>query len=266
MGFFSKLFSSIDTNYSSETKSIYNNGVIALSEGNLPQAIHYFREIEDEHPSAAYNLGLIYLDGAGILLPDYDKARHYFQLAHELGHTKAQKSAEIIGLREPEMYNFTCPDEKRNMAISISIIQFLEGGQCGNLAYVLANFFVLLGAVQISQFDNQAFEKTLSDFIHYEVYCIKNFANEEVMKFYQISSLKNIDIHWDGLLHTSELSDFFNKTAVPLILKSAKSQRKKLELADLGILRLMIVNYVYNHCITYFRKDFFEKTHNKIYI
>ena len=82
------------------------------------------------------------------------------------------------------------------------------------------------------------------------------------MKFYQISSLKNIDIHWDGLLHTSELSDFFNETAVPLILKSAKSQRKKLELADLGILRLMIVNYVYNHCITYFRKDFFEKTHN----
>ena len=27
-----------------------------------------------------------------------------------------------------------------------------------------------------------------------------------------------------------------------------------------------VVNYVYNHCITYFRKDFFEKTHNKIYI
>ena len=105
MGFFSRLFNPIDTNYSPETKEIYNKGVIALSKGNIKQAINYFERVDYEHPSAAYNLGLIYLDGAGCLVPNYDKARQYFQQADEMGHKKAKQSAEIIGLNEEVFYS-----------------------------------------------------------------------------------------------------------------------------------------------------------------
>lgn len=276
MGFFSKLFGSIDTNYSPEVKSIYNQGVIALSEGNLPQAIHYFQQVEDEHPSAAYNLGLIYLDGAGVLLPNYDKARQYFQLADELGHQKAQQSANIIGFDDELFYSLIPNPQNKEVQESMiySMIQFFEGGQCGNLAYVLGNIFILWNEKFTTYshpnvlVDKEIFRNLITEFITYEVYCIREYANAEVRAFYNISSLPNFDGDWETfyplnmfIKHRSEaeLSTYFNNNAVPILLASAKQFHKKnLQLEDLGVLRLMMVNYVYTHCLKTYGKDFFD--------
>jgi TPR repeat protein len=48
-------------------------------------------------PSTPYNLGLIYLDGVGQFTPKYDLERKYFKMANELGHERAEWSAQIIG-------------------------------------------------------------------------------------------------------------------------------------------------------------------------
>lgn len=276
MGFFSKLFSSIETNYSPETKAIYNKGVIALSEGNLPQAIVYFNQVTDEHPSAAYNLGLIYLDGAGILLPDYDKARHYFQLADELGHPKAQQSAKVIGL-DDELFYSLIPDphnEEVQENLIYAMMQFFEGGQYGNLVYILTNIFILWNENFTSYshpnilVDKEKFRTLITEFITYEVYCIREYANAEVRAFYNISSLVKANGDWEnfyalnmffGHKLEAELSTYFNNNAIPLIFSIAKQfHGKNLRLEDLGVLRLMIVNHVYNHCIKEFGKDYFN--------
>lgn len=276
---FSKLFKPIDTKQSASIKAIYNQGVFALSENNLPQAIAYFKQIENKHPSAAYNLGLIYLNGDGIFLPDYDKARKYLQLADELGHEKAKKSARVIGL-EDELFYSLIPDPQ-NMDIGInlhySLEQFIVGGQCGNLAYILANLFILWNEKFTFYshpnliVDEEQFKKLITEFITYEVYCIREFANDEVRGFYNISSLVHAKGDWDPLgmamkqrtfteyRSVAELSDYLNEHSVPFLLNSAKqTYNRNFKLEDLGVLRLMMVNYVYEYCLKKYGDEFFE--------
>ena len=60
---FKKLFQNIWTDQDDSVKNIYNEGVKALAKGDqLDKAIALFKQICEQHPSAAYNLGLIYLD------------------------------------------------------------------------------------------------------------------------------------------------------------------------------------------------------------
>ena len=276
MGFFSRLFNPIDTNYSPETKEIYNKGVIALSKGNIKQAINYFERVNYEHPSAAYNLGLIYLDGAGCLVPNYDKARQYFQQADEMGHKKAKQSAEIIGLNEEVFYSLI-PNPNNEILqerFIKSSLQFFEGGQYGNLAYILAHMFILWNENFTSYsyprvfLDKEKFKELITEFITYEVYCIRNFSNKEINQFYQVSSLTHVNADWEHFYPLNmflkrnteaELSEYFNLNAVPLLLGIAKQFHKKnLKLEDFGVLRLMVVNYVYEYCINKFGKDFFD--------
>ena len=61
---FKKLFYNFKSFRSGPVKDIYNKGINALARGNLDEAISLFKEVYEQHPSAAYNLGLIYLDGA----------------------------------------------------------------------------------------------------------------------------------------------------------------------------------------------------------
>lgn len=267
MGFFKKLFQHIDTDYSEDTKDIYNQGVIALAKGDIHTAINLFEKVDYEHHSAAYNLGLIYLDGAGKILPDYDKAREYFQQADELGHEKARTSAQIIGFDDEIFYSLIPNPNNEELQASFiySLIQFIESGQCGNLAYVLAHMFIIWNEkfTSYANFkilkDAEIFTNLINEFLNYEVYCIKKFANEEVEYFYQQSALKNFDYNWDNIFHISELSEYFNDNAIPIILGTAKQfHNKNLKLEDLGVLRFMMVNYVYTYCIKHHGMDFFK--------
>ncbi|MDK4525952.1 tetratricopeptide repeat protein [Kingella kingae] len=280
MGFFHRLFNPIDTKYSPETKEIYNKGVVALSKGNVKQAIDYFERVEYEHPSAAYNLGLIYLDGADVLVPDYEKARQYFQQADEMGHEKAKISAEIIGLNEKVFYSLipNPNNEVLQERFIKSAIQFFEGSQCGNLAYILAHMFILWNEKYTSYshpkvlLNKEKFKELVNEFITYEVYCIQNFANKEVNQFYQISSLTNANGDWEHYYPLNmffkhkieaELSEYFNVNAIPILLNINKQFHKKnMKIEDFGVLRLMVVNYVYEYCIHEFGKDFFDEENN----
>ena len=239
MGFFTKLFQNIDTDYSDDVKAIYNFGVLALAEGNILEAISYFKQIEKQHSSAAYNLGLIYLDGVGISLPDYDKARYYFQLAKSSGHKKAKKSAQIIGLKEERIINLA---EYRKF-LPIAVQQFALGRQMGNLAYMIAND-VIFHVIENST--NQLY--SAKRFIDYEVWCIRKYASEEVNHFYQQSVLKDYltcyDYDWEEG-ETAKISDYLNDSVFTNVMALSDG---KFSFFELGVPRLIAVNYIYSHC------------------
>ncbi|MDK4580182.1 hypothetical protein QG025_03160 [Kingella kingae] len=266
MGFFKRLFNPIDTKYSPETKEIYNKGVAALSKGNVKQAIDYFERVEYEHPSAAYNLGLIYLDGAGVLVPDYEKARQYFQQADEMRHGKARESAQTIGLHEEESFKTANQTKREQDQFARALIQFIQGGHCGNLAYILAQICIIWNENYTSRGirDEIRFKTFVTEFMNYEIYCINKFANNEVSKFFAISSIKNFTYHWDNMFHMSEVSNYLNGVMVALVLNTAKkSFNKNMKIEELGVLRLMVINYVYEYCIREFGKDFFDEENNE---
>ena len=132
---FISLFKDIFTpSISQDIRLQYNLGVFELQNGNIEKAIVLFQSIASQHPSAAYNLGLIYLDGVGRLLPDYSRARKYFNIAHNNGHKKAQQTAEIIGLDNNR--NLSRRDQKE--WFNTSCAQYILGRQVGNLTYLLA--------------------------------------------------------------------------------------------------------------------------------
>lgn len=104
---FTSLFQNIFSGRSSDDpiKITYNLGVQSLAKGDVMDAIDKFKSVCNEHSSAAYNLGLIYLNGCGQFVPDYALARKYLSLADKMGHPKAKQSACVIGLSERKIPN-----------------------------------------------------------------------------------------------------------------------------------------------------------------
>ena len=233
------LFQNISTNHSDEVNSVYNAGVRALSAGKVQTAIEAFSSIADKHPSAAYNLGLIYLHGGGLYIPDYDLARQYFQLADNQGHDKARESARIIGLTgDRHIVNIN----EYHLFLKISSVQAALGKQFGNLAYVIANDIIY--NVVLTSINQQYSAKR---FIDYEVWCIRKYASKSVERFYLQSSLTeyNICYHndWDNG-ETAIISDYFNTKILANIIGYADGA---VDIAELGIPRLIAVDYIYKY-------------------
>lgn len=235
---FKKLFQSIATFQSDDVKSIYNDGVNALARGNLTTAIPLFEQICHQHPSAAYNLGLIYLDGVGQFTPKYDLARKYLKIANELGHERAEWSAQIIGLDGERKLS---AQEQMEFTV-FAVTQYVHGRQLGNLAYLIA-YDIKRNILETSS--NEIY--SLYRFLSYEVYCIRNYGNEEVMALYETSSLTNWNItdedDWESG-KTAVISDYLNEKVTPFILSIAGGE---LSLEDLGTVRLAAVNAVYEY-------------------
>ncbi|MCF7530587.1 hypothetical protein ACOR62_00050 [Neisseria lisongii] len=235
---FKKLFQSIFSNHSYKIKFIYNKGVRELARNNISYAINIFESISDKHESAAFNLGLIYLDGAGKFVPNYKLSRKYFQLADNLGHPRAKPTALIIGLdKDPK---FTLQDYA--MLLPFAVNQYVLGGQLGNLAYLIA-YDIIHHILKTST--NEIYG--LSRFLDYEIYCIRNFANQEVTDFYHTSSLTDYELvyqdDWENG-ETAALSDYLNEKMTPTIIALSHG---KLKLFEMGTLRLAAVNTVYKY-------------------
>lgn len=233
------LFQDINTENSQDIKDIYNSGVRALSKQDIQAAVETFKRIEDEHPSAAYNLGLIYLNGGGLYIPDYSLARKYFQLADKQGHDKARKSAEIIGFESER--HIADPKEYHEFMMRAAIRAAL-GQQFGNLAYVIAND-IIYNVILTST--NQRY--SAKRFIDYEVWCIRKFANKPVKHFYRQSSLQNYAVSYQSDWASGEtavISDYFNTKIIAAIMRYSGG---KMGIEDLGVPRLMAVDCVYKY-------------------
>lgn len=235
---FKKLFQSIWTDQDDSVKEIYNDGVNALARDQLDQAIALFEQISAQHPSAAYNLGLIYLDGAGKITPKYQLARRYFKLAEKLGHERAAISAKIIGIDGERKLT----QQQHVEFFKFAVMQYVEGRQFGNLAY-LAAYDIKRNILETSTNEFYSLERFLS----YEVYCIRNYGNEEVMDLYRSSSLVHWNItdldDWESG-KTAVISDYLNEKFVPLVIALSGG---KIRLDEMGTLRLAIVNTVYEY-------------------
>lgn len=237
---FKKLFQSIATFQPDNVKSTYNDGVNALARGDLTTAIPLFEQICQQHPSAAYNLGLIYLDGVGQFTPKYDLARKYLKMAYELGHERAEWSAQIIGLNKERKLSI----QEQMEFTQFAVMQYVHGRQLGNLAYLIA-YDIKRNILETSS--NEIY--SLYRFLSYEVYCIRNYGNEEVMALYETSSLTNWNITYEDDWEsgkTAVISDYLNEKVTPFILSIAGSE---LALEELGIVRLAAVNAVYEYYI-----------------
>lgn len=237
---FKKLFYNFKSFRSGPVKDIYNKGVNALARGNLDEAISLFKEVYEQHPSAAYNLGLIYLDGAGQITPKYDLARKYFQMAEQLGHERAKFSAQIIGLNgERKLSN-----QEQIEFFVISVAQYIAGGQFGNLAYLIA-YDIKRNILETSSNEWYSLERFLS----YEVYCIRNYGDEDVMALYESSSLRNWHVtdvdDWENG-EVAVISNYLNERVFASIMELAQG---KLQFDKLGTLRLAAVNAVYEYYI-----------------
>nr|WP_314741519.1 hypothetical protein [uncultured Haemophilus sp.] len=235
---FKKLFQPIATFQTDGVKSIYNDGVNALARGDLTTAIPLFEQICQQHPSAAYNLGLIYLDGVGQFTPKYDLARKYLKIANELGHERAEWSAQIIGLDGERKLS---AQEQMEFTV-FAVAQYIQGKQLGNLAYLIA-YDIKRNILETSS--NEIY--SLYRFLSYEVYCIRNYGNEDVMALYENSSLTNWNItdedDWESG-RTAVISDYLNEKVTPFILSVAGGE---LSLEDLGTVRLAAVNAAYEY-------------------
>lgn len=219
-------------------KLSYNKGVQALARNDLEQAIACFESISEQHPSAAYNLGLIYLDGAGKIIPKYELARKYLHLAYSQGHPKAEKSAMVIGLQGEKKFS---PQEYA-MLFQFSLLQYIQGRQFGNLAYLIAQD-IKRNVLETST--NELY--SLDRFLSYEVWCIRNFANDEVKALYKTSSLTSLSVNyldnWESG-ETAIISDYLNEKIFSLIIELSQGNVK---LTEMGTFRLVIVNTVYEY-------------------
>lgn len=235
---FKKLFQPIFSSNKIDVKEIYNNGVNQLAKGHIDSAIELFEKVCNEHPSAAYNLGLIYLDGAGKFTPKYELARKYFRLANDLGHPKAKQSSIVIGLEGDRKITV----EEYQMLFPFAVTQYALGDQFGNLAYLIAND-IKKNVLETSSNEWYSFDRFLS----YELYCIRNYANEEVLSLYENSSLVNgVDNYtedWEGG-ETAVISDYLNEKVIPSIIALSDG---KVNFFEMGRLRLAIVNTVYEY-------------------
>lgn len=236
--FLKKFFFSINTNQSEDIKAIYNQGVLFLSDNRVEQAIKCFEQVADIHPSAAYNLGLIYLDGAHKIMPNFDDARKYFKLAYNLGHEKAQKSAIIIDIDKEHAIDV----QKYSIFYPIAILHFITARQSGNLAYMIAND-IIFNIIENSF--NQIY--SVKRFVDYEVWCIRKYANNEVNNLYKKSSLQDYFTFYDNDWNngdTANISDYINEQTIPLITQISG---KQINPFDLGIPRIIAVNHVYKY-------------------
>lgn len=235
---FKKLFQQITTFQSDNVKSIYNDGVNALARGELDKAIRLFEDICDKHPSAAYNLGLIYLDGVGKFIPKYNLARKYFQMADQLGHPRAKVSAQIIGINGERKLSV----QEQMEFFPFAVMQYVSARQLGNLAYLIA-YDIKRNILETSSNELYSLERFLS----YEVYCIRNYGDEDVMALYETSSLKCWNItdeeDWESG-ETAVISDYLNEKVFMAIMQLGKGE---LEFGKLGPIRLAAVNAVYEY-------------------
>lgn len=235
---FKKLFKTIIATHNDDIKIIYNKGVTELARGNINNAIELFEQVYEQHESAAYNLGLIYLDGAGVMLPNYQLSRKYFRIAHQLGHPRAEKTAQIIGLNENRILSV-----KEQFAFFVfSVSQYAEARQIGNLAYLVA-YDIIHNVLKTTSHENYSLRR----FIDYEVYCIRNYASDEVKAFYKTSNLiyflEWYEDDWENG-ETAAISDYINESVLFSILQLSGG---KVQFTEMGILRLAIVNEVYNY-------------------
>ncbi len=233
---FQKGFQPITTSNSDNTKEIYNQGVLNLARNNIQEAISLFEKISTTHSSAAYNLGLIYLDGVGKFTPNYKLARHYLTMAHKLGHQKAATSAQIIGLNSEKKLS----KAEQSTLFQFAVMQYVLGKQLGNLAYLIA-YDIKHNILETSS--NELY--SLDRFISYELYCIRNYGNQEVKELYETSSLTNREINYmDDWVYgeTAVISDYLNNQVWVNIIGLSDG---KIKFYELGTLRLAIVNAVY---------------------
>ena len=235
---FKKLFQQITTFLPSDVKSTYNEGVNALARGDLDKAISLFEQVCEEHPSAAYNLGLIYLDGAGQITPKYDLARKYLQMADRLGHERARTSAQFLGLNGERKFS----QQEQLEAFIIAVSQYIAGRQLGNLAYMIA-YDIKRNILDTSSHERYSLERFLS----YEVWCIRDYGDDDVMALYETSSLKYYPVNYEDDWENGEtaiISDYLNDKVFTTIMQLGQGE---LQLHKLGRLRLAAVNAVYEY-------------------
>lgn len=238
---FLKLFEDIFSGKSPSIVKIYNEGVIQLKIGNTRKAIDIFEKIKNKHPSAAYNLALIYLHGDDGLLPDYSLARKYFQLADQQNHPKARKSAYVINLDGEKKITA----EEYLLKLSISIQQFISVGQIGNLSYIIANdvFYNIIGTSTDKIFSSIRF-------FDYEVWCIQNYASQKIMRLYEKSELNNYipcySSDWeDGKV--AVISEYVNDIIMKIIFPVSNGALDIFGF-EVGAMRLAMLNYVCKYC------------------
>lgn len=236
---FKKLFQNFAGTSSDDVREIYNRGVNALARGQLDDAISLFEQVCEEHPSAAYNLGLIYLDGAGQITPKYNLARKYLQMADRLGHERARTSAQFIGLNEERKFS----QQEQLEAFIIGVSQYIAGRQLGNLAYMIA-YDIKRNILETSSNEQYSLDRFLS----YEVWCIRNYGDDDVMALYETSSLKYFpnnyyEEDWENG-ETAIISDYLNEKVFATIMQLGAGE---LQFNKLGTLRLAAVNAVYEY-------------------
>lgn len=235
---FKKLFKQITTLQPDNVKITYNEGVKALAKGELEKAISLFVQIHDKHPSAAYNLGLIYLDGDGQITPKYTLARKFFQIADQLGHERAKFSAQIIGLKEERKLS----RQEEIFFFEFAVAQYVAGRQLGNLAYLIA-YDIKRNILESSS--NELYR--LIRFLSYEVYLIRKYGDKDVKALYETSSLRHwniVDIEdWENG-EIDVISDYLTEKTYPWILRLGNGA---LQFHKLGTVRLAAVNAVYEY-------------------
>lgn len=78
------------------TERLYASGVQAYQEGDMKNAIHWWRQAAVEgHQLSQYNLGSAYASGAGVTV-DIMEAAHWWRLAALQGNTDAQYNLGVI--------------------------------------------------------------------------------------------------------------------------------------------------------------------------
>lgn len=218
------------------SKEHYYQGLKFLAEDDIKNAIMYFEKASDEIPSAAFNIALIYFNGAGTILPNFNLARIYFENADKLGHDRASYFLIILNC---DLSSHTSKEEYLHLLKAASASFDLDHSSIGALAYLIACDVMRLIKLNHS----------LESFIDYEVWCIRNFANYQVKHFYAQSSLINWEFMFEDKWSWSQgdvdtISDYINTDVTPYIMFQCE---QPIQLKDFGVMRLAMVNYIYEY-------------------
>ena len=183
-----------------------------------------------ETGKAAYDLGIRYLNEYPI---NFELARENFRKAVSLGYMKAKQAAEVIGLNEPNKIEANNASE-----LMLKAIFNYKNNQkhIGDLVY----FITYDLKFNVFNTSSDPFYYA-SRFIDYEVYCMREYGNEEVKEFHNKSSLRNWELLYQDDWESGEISrhsDYLNEKPFPLI--SALSGISMMN-GDMAVLRAAVV-------------------------
>ena len=173
--------------------------------------------------------------------PQFDEAREKFKEASKKGYFPAIVDAQIIGFDEPYMPigndQATIRDylKLQKMAVDEYI---KDKNKIGNLIYLI------VVDLQYRVFNTSSYPiEYMTRFVDYEIYCMREYGNEETKKVHNNSLLKDWELlffnDWNNGM-TAKHSDYLNESVFPLIMSLSQLKLNVFD-GSMAVLRAGVV-------------------------